>query len=330
MARIKFKDHILGSHPIGLAPMAGVSDQAYRSIVKSFGCDWLVSEMVSAKGLLYQNEKTWVIMNFSEEERPYGVQLFGSDPYLLAEAAQKVESLNVDFIDFNMGCPMPKIVNNGEGSALMKEPEKAEKIIRAMVQATSLPVTVKIRLGWSQNQKNALEVAQRMEDAGAYFVTIHGRTREEFYSGSADWAEIAKIKKALTIPVIGNGDVTSPEAAKRLFEETGCDGIMIGRAAQGNPWIFRQVKDFFDTGSYQKEISWEERWKIFWQHLVLLAHYKGEVIAVKEMRSHGAWYTKGLPGAAIMRRAFSTAQTLEDYRKIAKEYAVSYGLTKEV
>lgn len=307
--------------PVGLAPMAGVSDQPYRRIAKEFGCDWLVSEMVSAKGLLYKTEKTENIMEFLEEERPYGVQLFGREPLILEEAARKVEAFGVDFIDLNMGCPMPKIVNNGEGSALLKEPDVAAEVVRSMVQAVQIPVTVKVRLGWSKNQINVVEIAKKLEDAGAAMLVVHGRTREDFYMGEADWTWIRKVKESISIPVIGNGDVTTPELAKALFEETGCDGIQIGRGAQGNPWIFKQVKDFFTTGTYSPAPDWEERWQIFLKHLSLLIEHKGEFIAVKEMRSHGAWYTKGLKGAAVLRKAFSQAQSLEEYQQIGQQYA---------
>ena len=310
----------LPERPIGLAPMAGVSDQPYRRIVKEYGCDWLVSEMVSAKGLIYNNDRTNVLMNFLEEERPYGVQLFGSDPKILAAAAQKVEAIGVDFIDLNMGCPMPKIVNNGEGSALLKTPELAEEIVAEMVKAVNVPITVKIRLGWSRSQINGVEIAKRMESSGASMIVVHGRTREEFYMGNADWEEIGKIKSAVKIPLIGNGDIVTPEDAKKMFDQTGCDGIQIGRAAQGNPWIFKQVKDFFFTGQYEENSSWNERWKVLWQHFEYLVACKGEPVAVKEMRSHAAWYTKGMRGSAILRKAFSQAQTIEDYRKIGVGY----------
>lgn len=320
MKEISFGKIKLPKYPVGLAPMAGVSDQPYRRIAKSFGCDWLVSEMVSAKGLIYNNQKTEVLMNFLEEERPYGVQLFGSDPEILGIAAQKVEAMGVDFIDFNMGCPMPKIVNNGEGSALMKTPELAEKVISAMVKAVEIPVTVKIRLGWSKSQINGVEVAKRLESAGASLIVVHGRTREDYYMGQANWAEIAKIKESIAIPLIGNGDITTPEEAKKMFETTRCDGIQIGRAAQGNPWIFKQVKDYFATGKYEANPQWEERWKILWQHLNYLVDCKGEFVAVKEMRSHAAWYTKGIRGSAHLRKAFSQAHSVEDYQKIGAAY----------
>jgi len=324
MKKIRFGELELPDFPVGLAPMAGVSDQPYRRLAKEFGCDWLVSEMVSAKGLLYKNEKTWVLTDFLPEERPYGVQLFGSDPEILAEAARQIEALKVDFIDLNMGCPMPKIVNNGEGSALMKTPELAEQIVMAMVKAIKIPLTVKIRLGWSQNTINGAEVAKRLENAGASMIVVHGRTREDFYMGQANWQEIAKIKKVVQIPVIGNGDVFTPEDGKRIFEVTGCDGIQVGRGAQGNPWIFKQIKDYFKTGRYEENPSWDERWPIFLRHLELLIAFKGEVVAVKEMRSHGAWYTKGLRGAAHLRQAFSRAQSLAEYRQIGEDYRLMF------
>ena len=320
MNQIKFGKIQLPKFPVGLAPMAGVSDQPYRRIAKEFGCDWLVSEMVSAKGLIYKNEKTENIMNFIEQERPYGVQLFGREPLLLAKAAEQVEALGVDFIDLNLGCPMPKIVNNGEGSALLKDPQLVEQIFKEMVAAVSIPVTAKIRLGWNRDQINAVEIAKRIEEAGVSLLVVHGRTREDYYMGQADWEWIAKVKQALAIPVIGNGDVTSPESAKLLFDETGCDGIQIGRGAQGNPWIFKQIKDFFSKGSYNTSPDWEERWQVFLKHLLLLIENKGEAVAVKEMRSHGAWYTKGLKGSATLRKAFSQAKSLEEYQQIGQQY----------
>ncbi len=320
MNQIKLGKIQLPKFPVGLAPMAGVSDQPYRRIAKEFGCDWLVSEMVSAKGLIYKNEKTENIMNFIEQERPYGVQLFGREPLLLAKAAEQVEALGVDFIDLNLGCPMPKIVNNGEGSALLKDPQLVEQIFKEMVAAVSIPVTAKIRLGWNRDQINAVEIAKRIEEAGVSLLVVHGRTREDYYMGQADWEWIAKVKQALAIPVIGNGDVTSPESAKLLFDETGCDGIQIGRGAQGNPWIFKQIKDFFSKGSYNTSPDWEERWQVFLKHLLLLIENKGEAVAVKEMRSHGAWYTKGLKGSATLRKAFSQAKSLEEYQQIGQQY----------
>ncbi len=320
MNQIKFGKIQLPIFPIGLAPMAGVSDQPYRRIAKEFGCDWLVSEMVSAKGLLYKNEKTENIMDFVEEERPYGVQLFGREPLLLAKAAEKVEVLGADFIDLNLGCPMPKIVNNGEGSALLKEPQLIGQIFKEMIRAVEIPVTAKIRLGWNQDQINVIEVAKRIEEAGVSLLVVHGRTREDYYMGQADWEWIAKVKQAITIPVIGNGDVTSPELAKLLFDETGCDGIQIGRGAQGNPWIFKQVKDFLSKGFYDPSPHWGERWQVFLKHLLLLIENKGEIVAVKEMRSHGAWYTKGLKGSATLRKAFSQAKSLDEYKQIGLQY----------
>lgn len=310
----------LPSKAVGLAPMAGVSDQPYRQIAKSFGCDWLVSEMVSAKGLWYKNKKTKELMDFLEEERPFGIQLFGKEPEILSEACRIVEATGVDFIDLNMGCPMPKIVNNGEGSALMKTPSLAGKVIESMVKAVRIPITVKIRLGWSDHTRNGIKIARIAEESGASMIVVHGRTREQMYTGKADWEEIGRIKSALQIPVIGNGDITNPEDAMKMIQITGCDGIQIGRAAQGNPWIFQQIKEYFREGSYIVEIPWEKRWEILLLHLQMLADHKGESIAVKEMRSHGAWYTKGLKGSAKLRREFSQAQTVENYCEIGRRY----------
>ena len=310
----------LPNFPVGLAPMAGVSDQAYRQIVKEFSCDWLVSEMVSAKGLQYNNERTLDLLAFDESERPLAIQLFGNEPEILAEAAKRIEAAGVDMIDLNMGCPMPKIVNNGEGSALLRNLPLASQVVSALVKAVSIPVTVKIRIGWSDKEINGVETAKAMEAAGASLIAVHGRTREQYYTGTANWGAIRDIKEAVDIPVVGNGDVTSPEKAKALFEETGCDGIQVGRAAQGNPWLFKQIHDYLKTGTYEALPSWEERRPVMERHFDLLVKYKSEMIAVREMRSHAAWYTKGLRGAAFLRQHFNQANTMEDYRRIADSY----------
>ena len=245
---------------VGLAPMAGVTDRAYRQIVKEFGVDLLVSEMVSAKGICYGSERTLDLLDFGEEERPIALQIFGSEPETMAQGAIAVAKLRPDFIDINMGCPTPKIVKNNDGAALMKDPELARQVVSAVVEAVDVPVSVKIRLGWDSDHINAVEVALQVEAAGAAFVTVHGRTREQFYRGQADYAEIARVKQALSIPVLGNGDVDSPQQAQRLLEETGCDGLLVGRAARGNPWLFRRIKHYLrQENCYQNlrcRISW--------------------------------------------------------------------------
>lgn len=308
--------NIIIPHPVVLAPMAGVTDLPFRRLVKSLGCGLICTEMVSDKGLLHNNENTRKMLEFYQEERPISMQIFGSEPDTMAKAAKLVAAIGVDIIDINMGCPTPKIVKNGEGSALMKKPSLAYDIIRAVVDSVDKPVTVKIRKGWDEQHVNAVEIAGLAERAGAKAIAVHGRTREQFYTGPADWQIIAQVKQAVAIPVIGNGDIRQPEDAGRMIAETGCDAVMIGRGAQGNPWIFPATIHFLATGELMNQPNMQEKMQVFWQHFEMLIENKGEYTAVREMRKHGAWYTKGYPHAAQYRVLFNQAQTAEDFRKI--------------
>ena len=308
--------------PIFLAPMAGVTDTAFRILVREllgdFGKNLLMfSEMVSATGVHYRNEKTLQMLETVAEERPTAIQIFGSDPTICAEAAAYVEQIgSAAVIDFNAGCPAPKIFNNGEGSALMKNPALLEKILSAIKKAVSLPVSVKIRLGVDANHINAVEVAKRAESAGVDFIAVHGRTREQFYSGAADWNQIAEVKAAVKIPVIANGDVRDFDSLDEIFSATNADGVMIGRAAQGNPWIINRLLKYFLTGEKLPPPTINERASIMRRHLQKIIFYKGEHVGVREMRSHAAWYTKGLTGGAELRNMFNRAETVDDFSEV--------------
>jgi len=308
------------ANPVILAPMAGVTDLPFRLLVKEMGCGLVYTEMVSDKGLIYQNEHTLEMLKIDERERPVALQIFGSEPEPMAKAAKIVEKAGADIIDINMGCPTLKIVKNGEGSALMRTPELAYSIIASVVEAVNIPVTVKIRKGWDDSSVNAVEMAMLAEKAGAAAVSVHGRTREQFYSGEADWSIIKAVKENVAIPVNGNGDVRTPEDAVRLRSETGCDGIMIGRAAQGNPWLFRQVTHYLSTGKLLPGPTMAERFEMTLRHLEMLVAYKGEHIGIREMRRHAAWYTKGLPHSAELRLRFNQAETREDFTAILNEF----------
>ncbi len=309
---------------IFLAPMAGVTDQPFRILCKEQGCALVYSEMVSAKGIMYNNENTTDMLQIHPSERPTVLQLFGSDPEILANMAKKIENCPIDIIDINMGCPAPKIVKNGEGSALMKNPKLIGQIVKAVSSAIEKPLTIKIRKGFDENCLNALEIAQIAEENGAAAVAVHGRTREQYYSGTADWEIIRQIKEKLTIPVIGNGDVNSPQKAKEMFEQTGCDAIMIGRAAQGNPWIFSSVLHYLQTGDILPEPTIQEKVNTILRHCKMLIDFKGEYIGIREMRKHVAWYTKGLPNSAEFRVKVNYAQTLAEMEELLKEM-LDYG-----
>lgn len=309
------------SVPVFLAPMAGVTDTAYRILAREMGCELVYSEMVSDKGINYCNTHTLEMLHTEPAERPIAMQLFGAEPESVARAAQYVESLGcADILDFNMGCPAPKVVKNHEGSALMKEPRQAFAILSALRKAVRLPVTVKMRLGWDDDSINVLELARLAEQAGMDAIAVHGRTREQFYRGQADWETIAAVKQAVSIPVIANGDVRTCADLARIFAVTGCDGVMIGRAAQGNPWIFRRFREFLQTGVELPEPSLAERGEIILRHLDMLLQFKGDYIGPREMRKHATWYTKGLPHGAELRNLFNQAETREDFVRIIDKF----------
>ena len=303
-----------------LAPMAGVTDLPFRLLCKEMGCGLVYSEMVSAKGILYDNKNTTELLEIDPNERPVAVQLFGSDPEILGAMAKKIEPYPIDIIDVNMGCPAPKIVKNGEGSCLMKTPELVGKIVKSLVESQSKPVTIKFRKGFDDDHINAVEIAKIAEANGASAVAVHGRTREQYYSGKADWDIIKQVKAAVNIPVIGNGDVFTPQDAKNLFEHTGCDAIMVGRGAQGNPWIFKRILHYLETGELLPEPTAEEKVGKALRHSQMLIDYKGEYIGVREMRKHMAWYMKGLPGAAELRGKLNHAENMEQLEVLLRGY----------
>lgn len=306
--------------PVFLAPMAGVTDTAYRIIARSMGCPLAFAEMVSSQGIHYRNEHTLRMLRSDPAERPLAMQIFAKSPAMAAEAAAYIEGLSTaDILDFNMGCPAPKVVKNGEGSALMREPKKAEEILTAIRRATKLPFTVKMRLGWDDASRNASEMARIAEAAGVDAVAVHGRTREQFYSGNADYAAIAEVKRAVRIPVIVSGDIRRPADLKRALEITGADGVMIGRGAQGNPWVFPQLIHWLRTGEELPLPTPAQRAAVLLRHLDLLISHKGDYIGIREMRKHAAWYTRGLPGSAELRERFNRAGTRDEFVQILQD-----------
>ena len=307
-------------NPSVLAPMAGVTDLAFRLLAKEMGCGLVVSEMVSAKGLLYENCRTKDLIRIDPRERPTAIQLFGSVPAELAEAARRVEASGADIIDFNMGCPTHKVVRNGEWSALLRFPDLAATILKEMVAAVDIPVTVKIRAGWDAGSINAVEIARRAEQAGVSAIAVHARTREQFYAGKADWNIIREVKQAVKVPVIGNGDVRTVQDAERLLRETGCDGVMVGRAACGNVWIFRQIATYLKEGRLTPSPSFAEKAATLLRHLDMLTELKGTHIAIREMRRHAVCYVKGLPKSAELRTHFNQAMERSDFEHILDEY----------
>lgn len=295
-----------------LAPMAGVTDLPFRLLCREQGAGLICMEMVSAKAIYYNNKNTEQLLEIHPDERPVSLQLFGSDADIIAEMAKRIEERPFAILDFNMGCPVPKVVNNGEGSALMKNPKLVEEILTKLVRAVNKPVTVKFRRGFDDAHINAVEIAKIAESCGVAAVAVHGRTREQYYSGKADWDIIRRVKEAVSIPVIGNGDVDSALAAKRLVEETGCDGIMIGRASQGNPWIFKEITQYLDTGIIPEQPSVKEVRETVIRHAQLQLQYKGEYTGVREMRKHLSWYTFGYPNSAKFRNMINSMERMED------------------
>ncbi|MBN2540823.1 MAG: tRNA dihydrouridine synthase DusB [Bacilli bacterium] len=304
-----------------VAPMAGVTNIAFRSILKEFGAGLIFTEMISDKGLLYENNRTQDMTEIAEFEQPIGLQLFGSEVETMTKAAIYIDrNTSAQIIDINMGCPVQKVVKAGAGSKLMTTPDLAFKIVKNIVDHVSKPVTVKIRSGWDHKNINAIEFAKSMEMAGVSAITVHGRTRSDMYSGKANWDIIKQIKRNVTIPVIGNGDITTPEDAKNMIDYTGCDAIMVGRGLLGNPFLIQQIRDYLDTGNYRKNFSLLERKNAIFSHLLKLMELKGNHVATLEMRNHGAWYIKGLPGSSKIKPLIVNAKDPEDFRKIILDY----------
>lgn len=309
------------NNKVMVAPMAGVTNLAYRIILKEFGASLIYTEMISDKGLLYNNKKTHDMIEVLDDNKPISLQLFGSEVESMVKAAIYIDqNSNADIIDINMGCPVTKVVKSGAGSALMKTPDLAFEIVSEIVKNVSKPVTVKIRKGWDHNNVNAVSFAKGLEKAGAKAIAIHGRTKSDMYTGQADWDIIKQVKEAVNIPVIGNGDITCPEDAKRMIDQTGVDAIMIGRGLLGNPWLIGQCVEYLEKGTYRKEIDIETRKKYILLHLKKLIHLKGEHIAVLEMRSHGAWYLKGLPGASRIKSKIVQVDSVKEIEQIINDY----------
>ncbi|MBR2142051.1 tRNA dihydrouridine synthase DusB [Anaerovibrio sp.] len=306
--------------PVFLAPMAGVTDTPYRILAREMGCPLVYSEMVSDKGINYRNEHTLKMLHTEELERPMAMQLFGAEPDSVAKAAQYIQSLNcADILDFNMGCPAPKVVKNHEGSAMLLEPERAFRVLKALVGAVNMPVTVKMRIGWDKDHINVLEMAELAEEAGVQAVAVHGRTREQFYRDRADWQIIRQVREKLRIPVIANGDIRNVEDLIKIREVTGCEAVMVGRAAQGNPWIFRQLTHYLRTGEILPGPTMEERKEIIIRHLDMLMKFKGDYVGPREMRKHATWYTRGIKGNAELRVQFNKAESREDFLRILEK-----------
>ena len=303
-------------NPNILAPMAGVTDLPFRLLCKEQGAGLLCMEMISAKALQYKNKNTKALLEIHPGEYPVSLQLFGSDPYIISEMAKEIEELPFQILDINMGCPVPKVVKNGEGSALMKDPGKVYEIVNQTVKAIRKPVTVKIRKGFDDGHINAVEIAKVIEEAGGAAVAVHGRTREQYYSGRADWEIIRRVKEAVSIPVIGNGDVVSGETAQAMMRQTGCDGVMIGRAAQGNPWIFRELAEYEKTGKRPARPSGGMMKEAMLRHARLQMEFKGDYIGIREMRKHVSWYTKGMEGSAKLRDAVNRVESYEELNEL--------------
>ena len=305
------------AYPVFLAPMAGVTDTPYRILAREMGCPLVYSEMVSDKGINYRNEHTLNMLKTEPEERPMAMQLFGAEADSVAKAAEYVASLNcADILDFNMGCPAPKVVKNHEGSAMMRNPENTYQVLKALVGAVDMPVTVKMRLGWDDKSINIMEMAQLAQEAGVKAIAIHGRTREQFYRDHADWEIIGQVRQKLNIPVIANGDVRTVQDLDKIRQVTGCEAVMVGRAAQGNPWIFRQLTEYLKTGKILPGPTIEERKQVIIRHLDMLLKFKGDYIGPREMRKHATWYTRGIKGSAELRCLFNQAVSRDDFLRI--------------
>lgn len=303
-------------NPFVLAPMAGVTDLPFRKLCKEQGAGFICMEMVSAKAISFHNKNTEALMEIDKCENPVSMQLFGSEPELMARVAAEIEERPFDILDINMGCPVPKVVNNGEGSALLKNPELIVKIVKSVSSAIKKPLTVKVRIGFENEPVDIVDIAKRVEDAGAAAIAVHGRTRQQYYSGTADWDTIRRVKEAVTIPVIGNGDVDSPEKAEALIKETGCDGVMIGRAVRGNPWLFRELNHYFETGEKLPRPSAEEVREMILRHARMQIDLKGEFTGIREMRKHVAWYTAGMRHSAALRRETNLVSSYEELEKL--------------
>lgn len=333
MAEIGIKTLQIGNvtleNNLVLGPMAGVTDLPFRLLCKEQGAGLLCMEMVSAKGILYKNKNTEQLLTIDEAEHPVSLQLFGSDPEIMSEMAKRIEERPFDILDINMGCPVPKVVNNGDGSALMKNPILAGKIIEKTVGAIQKPVTVKIRKGFDDAHINAVEMAKIAETSGAAAIAVHGRTREQYYSGKADWDIIRQVKEAVKIPVIGNGDILTAEDAIRMGEETGCDGFMIARGAQGNPWIFKQILHYFKTGEHLEKPSPEEMVAMILRHAKMQLEFKGDYTGIREIRKHAAWYTTGYKHAAKLRSAINEVESLEELEELLQRF-LAYNEKKQL
>ena len=309
---------------LSLGPMAGVTDLPFRLLCKEKGVDLLYTEMISAKGIRYNNKNTKDLLAISDKEKPVAIQLFGSDPDILADAIKQIDHINYDILDINMGCPVPKVVNNGEGSALMCKPRLVADIINKVAKATDKPVTVKIRKGFTKEDINAVEIARIAQQNGAAGIAVHARTRDQFYSGRSDWDIIRQVKEAVSIPVIGSGDIVTPMDASEMLRQTGCDGIMIARAARGNPWIFEQVKAYLEHGIIKPKPEFGEVIEMILRHCRLAIEYKNEFIGMREMRKHVAWYTSGFPGSAKFRNSINEIENVEDLESILEEYKLAH------